>query len=139
MKLKSNDPLQLLLREAMHAQRIKASGSSSLEKLSPQPILKQCERKDQWTIQGTVALIHRDLKGRETYLGAYDVQVSHLFRARRFMPSHATPHGKLPREVVSGDYWLHQQTFVPPEESLHEVQAIERRFKELMDLYKDIV
>jgi hypothetical protein len=139
MKLKSNDPLQQLLREAMHQHRGQVSGNTTkVLTASAVPELKQCERKNEWTTSGTVALIHRDLKGRETYLGAYELQISSLFKARRFVPAHSTPHGKLPKEVVTGDYWLHQQVAPPTVDTVQEVKAIEARFKELMDLYKDV-
>lgn len=55
-----------------------------------------------------------------------------LLKARRLVPAHKTAHGSLPKEVVTGDWWLHQQVFTPPEDTAAEVRAIEERFKELM-------
>lgn len=135
MKTKSNDPLQILLREAMHQQRTRVQvtlvQTSSLSQVTSTPPTRQCDRP-QWKETRTVSLIHRSPQGRETFLGVFTEVQNDLLKARRLLPANKTAHGTLPKEVVTGDYWLHQQ--VPPshEDTAQEVRAIEERFKELM-------
>jgi hypothetical protein len=57
---------------------------------------------------------------------------SDLFKARRLVPSNQTAHGSLPREVVTGDHWLHPPALLATADTLQEVRAIEERFAELM-------
>lgn len=137
MKPKSNDPLQILLRNAMHQMRGKVSVTlSAKQSLSQSKTveLRQCERP-QWTPTRLVALIHRSPQGRETYLGVFQELKSDLFKARRLVPSDKTAHGALPREVVTQDYWLHPQVHTAAADSPEEVRAIEARFADLLKEY----
>lgn len=134
MKPKSNDPLQLLLRSALHEMRSKVLVTSSkVSSTSPNttPQLRQCERPS-WTPGRLVALIHLAPTGRRTYLGVFQELKSDLFKARRLVPAHQTAHGKLPEEIVTKDYWLHPQVHIAAADSPDEVRAIEARFAELL-------
>lgn len=131
MKLKSNDPLQVLLREALHQQKNRVAITLVTKPTGTRVSSRQCDRP-QWTETRLVSLVHRSPQGRETFLGVYTEMRNDLLKARRLVPTDKTAHGTLPKEVVTGDYWLHQQTFTPPPDTAQEVQAITERFIELM-------
>lgn len=128
MKLKSNDPLQLLLRSALHEARKRVT----VQPAGAQQPLRQCQRPE-WTRGRLLSVIYVcPQTSRRTYLGVFQELKSDLFKARRLVPSNQTAHGKLPEEIVTQSYWLHPKVHVAAADSAEEVRAIEARFAELM-------
>lgn len=135
MKLKSNDPLNQLLREALFQQRnkVKVIVEKPLASNVPLPELKQCERPEAWRVTRSISLVHRSPQGRETFLGVFIEMKSDRFSARRLVPAHGQVHGSIKdREIVRDDWWLHQQVKPVHQDSPEELKAIRERFNELM-------
>lgn len=134
MKPKSNDPLQILLRQALYQQKIKVNVLYQKSTIAPRDVqqyVPQCKRPE-WTPGRLIALVHQSSQGRRTYLGVFQELKSDLFKARRLVPSDAQAHGTLPVEIVTQDYWLYPKVHVAAADSPDEVRAIEARFAELM-------
>lgn len=135
--MKSNDPLNQLLRQALHEQKSRVTVTLLGTNSQISGPSRQCDRP-QWTTTRLVSLVHRSAQGRETFLGVYTEMKNDLLKARRLVPSDKTAHGSLAKEVVTGDWWLHPQVYQPLPETAREVREIEARFKELMEQYKNV-
>lgn len=133
-KPKSNDPLNALLREAMFQQRAKVQVKTVVlpTTKSSDEALDLYRNPLNWTQARIVSLIHRSPEGREVFLGVFTELVNNRAKARRLIPSHVTPTSTLPRETVTGDYWLHPQVYQPPADSPREIAAIRARCRELL-------
>lgn len=128
---RSNDPLNKLLRDALHQQKGKISITVKPQPCSPVGDLYKTESN--WVQGKTIQLIHRAKNGHESFLGVYVELLNPRASARRLIPAHGTVHGSIRcREVVQGDYWLHPQVTIPRKETPREVKEITERFHELM-------
>ena len=128
---RSHDPLTQLLRQALYQQKQQVQ----IIKQSPPPEpLGIYNNPLNWTRSRTLALIHVSPDGRETFLGVFTELKNERAKVRRLVRDHSPkPHGPaLPREVVSGPYWLRPQVRETPTDSEAEEKAIRDRFAELM-------
>lgn len=131
---RSNDPLNQLLRKALHEQRGRPQPTPPPRPLPPRdPVCDLYSSPLNWTQGKRVSLIHRSSDGRETFLGVFTELLNERAKVRRLVRDHeAKAHGPLPREIVSGPYWLRSQVHVPPADSSEELRSIRERFLELM-------
>lgn len=137
MKFKSRDPLQSLLREALHAQR------SDPTKAHKAPLVAQPDPGDLyqpscWKPGKLIILIHVAEDGSKSLLGLFQEQFNTRASARRLIPPPAAVRAAtqnlsaLPHEEVRGSYWLQPQKFCFSKESPEELRALHARFNELM-------
>lgn len=129
--------LNALLRDALRHQKTKVK--VVIERpLVKDPVYDLYTNPQNWRIGEPVSLIHRDLSGRETFLGIFVSLHNDRAHARRLVPHHGAVHGKVQqREVVTGDYWLHEQSrCLDIEVSQRERGEIEARFRELISQYE---
>jgi len=90
----------------------------------------------EWKETRLVSLIHRSHDGQETYLGVFTELRNERIHARRLVPFNgAAPEG-VPREFVTGDFWLKPKETPQYLDSPQEVEAIRQRFHELMEHFK---
>jgi hypothetical protein len=124
-----------LLRHALHLQK-KSRIQVKIERpLVKDPVYDLYTNPANWRAGEPVSLVHKGPDGREVFLGIFLSMHNDRAHVRRLVPAHATIQGAK-REVVSGDYWLHEQvTYIAQEETARERAEIEARFKELMSQY----
>jgi hypothetical protein len=130
--------LNALLREALkHQSKHKITIKVERPKVKD-PVYDLYTNPQNWRTGEPVALVHRDRStGRESFLGVFFSLHNDRAHARRLVPSHGTIKGAVRREVVVGDYWLHEQrALLEVEVSRRERKELEARFNELMAQYE---
>lgn len=131
---RSNDPLNKLLRDALHQQvkkiTVVATSPRALPHITPGDLYRT---ESNWVQGKTILLIHKAEDGHESFLGIYIELLNPRASARRLIPAHGTVHGSVKnREIVKGDYWIHPQIPAPQPTSSRERREIRQRFNELM-------
>lgn len=137
---KQLDPLNQLLRHAMHEARIRErvivkAPTPITQPRVPDPVYQDLYQNPlNWTRGRLITLIHQGPQNRETFLGVFQELLNPKAHVRRLVRDHSpTAHGPaLPREYVHGEHWLRAQVWSPPEDSEGEKLAIRERYDELM-------
>lgn len=140
MKFKSNDPLQSLLREALHRQKVEVSAIPS--KAWKLPDAGDIYQASSWKPgRPEVLVVHVDTSGLKTILGLFQEQLNSRAHGSRLLPALQAEGticrdlSAIPRVEVHGDYWLQAREPVQHSESVDEVRAIKDRFHELLASY----
>lgn len=140
-KLKSNDPLQSLLREAMHQAKVQVQTKTVPSKTWKLPDTADLYQAASWKPgREAILVVHVDTNGLKTSLGMFQEQLNSRAHGSRLLPLAPEAQQKLyseslPRIEVHGDYWLQPKEPVHFQESPEEIQAIKDRFHELLELY----
>lgn len=136
MSTRSQDPLNQLLRKAMweQKQRIAVQVLKPVQTKPTTPALGLYDDPRNWTQSRRIALIHRSPQGSETFLGVFIEVRNERAKVRRWLRDRSPQaHGSaLPREVVSGPYWLQSQVCEPVVDTQEEIERIKARYYELM-------
>lgn len=152
-KFKSNDPLQALLREALHKQKVE---------IKPQPRDPMRAFKDKHSIYDSpawkpgrlVALVHVSDNGERTKLGIFQEHINERAHGRRFVPwtgpepmfhtftcikaidpARRCDCIQAAEEIVHGRYWLEVRQPPVHIESSRELHELRERFEELLESY----
>lgn len=138
MKLKSNDPLNALLRQALYEKKVSV-------KLQPMKLTghdpHDLYQSSAWKPGRLLVLIYVDSSGVKSLLGLFQEMLNQRAKARRLVRPDKETCAKtmnlsaLPREEVTGDHWLKVQRRTPRQESPDEVRALRARFTELLATY----
>lgn len=141
-KFKSNDPLQHLLREALHQQRATRSRKTAPSHVPQGPDPFDLYQASAWKPgRELVLVIHSDQFGTETIIGLFSEQINPRAHGSRLIPVSEEIKAKtlklsdIPRNYVHGDHWLQPKVKVSYTEAPDEAAEITRRFHELLSTF----
>ncbi len=123
--LPSNDPLQKLLREALHLQQI-AKGQNSLRAKADRILAEysaKLHNQENWIPSGVITVIHTSETGEQTTLGMFqELKNKYVKDARRLVrvePDGAPVNTEPKQEFVRGQFWLNGKQVFTPEPNYH--------------------